>query len=148
MAVDIERVSDLVGSTINRQQLGMTLMLWFGAAAVALAAVGIYGVIAYAAAQRRSEMAIRLALGATPNSIFWLMLAQGRTLAIAGAAIGVAVAYFSGRLVSSRLYEVRASDPLILGAATALVIGIALVATVVPAIRASRLNPARALWPD
>jgi ABC-type antimicrobial peptide transport system permease subunit len=105
-------------------------------------------VIAYAAAQRRSEMAIRLALGATPNAVFWLMLKQGRTLALAGAAIGVTAAYFSGRLVSSRLYEVRASDPLILGAATALVIGIALVATVVPAIRASRLNPARALWPD
>ena len=141
-------MSDVVGATINRQQLGMTLMLWFGAAAVALAAVGIYGVIAYAAAQRRGEMAIRLALGATPNSVFWLMLKQGRTLAIAGAAIGVTAAYFSGRFVSSRLYEVRASDPLILGAATALVIAIALMATMVPAIRASRLNPARALWPD
>jgi putative ABC transport system permease protein len=148
MAVDIERVSDLVGATINRQQLGMTLMLWFGAAAIALAAVGIYGVIAYAAAQRRSEMAIRLALGATPAAVFWLMLKQGRTLALAGAAIGVTAAYFSGRLVSSWLYEVRASDPMILGGATALVISIALVATVVPAIRASRLNAARALWPD
>jgi ABC-type antimicrobial peptide transport system permease subunit len=148
MAVEVERVSDILGSTLSRQHLGMTLMLWFGAAAVALAAVGIYGVIAYAAAQRRGEVAIRLALGATPGSVFWLVLRQGRTLAAVGAAIGLTVAYFSGRIVSSWLYEVRASDPMILGTATALVVAIALVATVIPAYRASRLDPSRVLWPD
>jgi predicted permease len=148
MAVDIERASDIVGSTLRRQQLGMTLMLWFGAAAVALAAVGIYGVIAYGAAQRRGEVAIRLALGATPGSVFRLMLKQGRTMAVAGAAIGLLVAYLAGRVVSTRLYEVRASDPIILGAATALVVGIALLATVIPAYRAARLDPARVLWPE
>jgi ABC-type antimicrobial peptide transport system permease subunit len=148
MAVDIERASDIVGSTLSRQQLGMTLMLWFGAAAVALAAVGIYGVIAYGAAQRRGEVAIRLALGATPGSVFWLMLKQGRTMAAAGAAIGIVVAFISGQIVSSWLYEVRASDPMILGAATALVVGIALVASLIPAYRAARLDPARVLWPD
>lgn len=145
MAVDIERASDMVGSTLSRQQLGMTLMLWFGGAAVALAAVGIYGVIAYAAAQRQSEVAIRLALGATPRNVFWLVLEQGRTMAVVGATIGLVVAYLSGRIVSSRLYEVRASDPMILGAATALVVGIALLATVIPAYRAARLDPARVL---
>jgi putative ABC transport system permease protein len=145
MAVDIERASDIVGATLSRQQLGMTLMLWFGAAAVALAAVGIYGVIAYGTAQRRGEVAIRLALGSTPRSVFWLVLKQGRTMAAIGAAIGLAVAYFSGRVVSSWLYEVQASDPLILGAATALVVGIALLATVIPAYRAARLDPARVL---
>src|SRR5262245_8830199 len=148
IAVDIERLSDIVGSTLNRQQLGMTLMLWFGAAAVALAAVGIYGVIAYGAAQRRSEVAIRLALGATRRDVFWLVLSQGRTLAAAGAAIGLVVAYLSGRLVSSWLYDVRASDPFILGAATALVVAIALVATVIPAYRAARQDPARVLWSE
>lgn len=148
MAVDIERASDIVGSTLSRQQLGMTLMLWFGAAAVALAAVGIYGVIAYGAAQRRSEVAIRFALGATPGNVFWLVLKQGRTMAAVGAAIGLVVAYLSGRIVSSWLYEVRASDPMILGAAAALVVGIALLATVIPAYRASRLDPARVLWSE
>jgi putative ABC transport system permease protein len=148
MAVEIERVSDIVGATLSRQELGMTLMLWFGAAAVALAAVGIYGVIAYGASQRRNEVAIRLALGAEPRSVFWLMLAQGRTMAIAGAAIGLVVAYLSGRAVASRLYEVHASDPIILGAATVLVAGIALLATVIPAYRAARVDPARVLWPD
>ena len=148
MAIDVERVSDIVGTTLSRQQLGMMLMLWFGAAAVALAAIGIYGVIAYSAAQRRGEVAIRLALGATHGNVFWLVLRQGRTMAFVGAAIGLVVAYFAGRVVSSRLYEVRASDPIILGAATALVVGIALLATVIPAYRASRLDPARVLWPE
>jgi ABC-type antimicrobial peptide transport system permease subunit len=148
MAVDIERASDIVGSTLGRHKLGMTLMLWFGAAAVALAAVGIYGVIAYGAAQRRSEVAIRLALGATSGNVFWLVLKQGRMFAVVGATIGLVVAYISGEIVSSWLYEVRASDPMILGAATALVAGIALVATVIPAYRAARLDPARVLWPE
>lgn len=144
-AIEIERVADIVGSTLSRQQLGMTLMLWFGAAAVTLAAVGIYGVIAYGAAQRRHEVAIRLALGASAGNVFWLVLKQGRTMAAVGAAIGLVVAYFSGRVVASQLYEVRASDPMILGAATVLVAGIALVATVIPAYRAARLDPARVL---
>ena len=148
MAVDIERASDIVGATLSRQQLGMTLMLWFGAAAVALAAVGIYGVIAYGAAQRRSEVAIRLALGATPGNVFWLVLKHGRTMAAAGAAIGLVVAYLSGRIVSSRLYDVRASDPMILGAAT-----VACRRHRARRERDSRLSggaprSARVLWPD
>jgi predicted permease len=145
IAVEVERVADIVGSTISRQELGMTLMLWFGAAAVALAAVGIYGVIAYAAAQRRGEVAIRLSLGATPWSVFGLVLGQGRRMAAVGAVIGAGVAYLAGRIVSSRLYEVSASDPIVLGGAAALVVIIALVATMIPAWRASRLDPARVL---
>ena len=93
-------------------------------------------------------MAVRLALGATPGSVFWLMIKQGRALALLGAAIGLFVAYFAGRLVSSWLYEVRASDPVILGVATILVVGIALVATLIPAYRAARLSPARVLRPE
>jgi predicted permease len=148
MAVDIERASDIVDATLSRQRLGMALMLGFGIAAVALAAVGIYGVIAYGAAQRRSELAIRLALGATQRNVFWLTLKQGRTLALVGATMGLVIAYAAGRVVSSWLYEVRSSDPLILGGATALVAGIALLATMIPAYRAARLDPARVLRPD
>ncbi len=148
MPVDIERAYDIVAAGLSRQRLGMTLMLGFGIAAVALAAVGVYGLIAYGAAQRRNEMAIRLALGATPGTVFRLTLKQGRTVAIAGAMVGLAVAYGSGRLVSGWLYEVRASDPMILVAATMLVSGIALVATLIPAYRATRLEPSRVLRPD
>jgi putative ABC transport system permease protein len=146
--VDFERVSDMVSSTLNRQQLGMTLMLVFAAAAMALAAVGIYGVIAYGAAQRRREMAIRLALGATHHNVFWLVLKQGGTLSIVGAAIGLLVAFLAGRIVSSSLYEVSASDPTILGAATVVVVSIALLATLIPAYRAARLDPGHVLRPE
>ena len=93
-------------------------------------------------------MGVRLALGATPGHVFWLTLKQGRTLAAVGAAIGVVAAYASGRLISSWLYEVQASDPTILGAATTLVGGIALLATMVPAARAARIDPSRVLRPD
>jgi ABC-type antimicrobial peptide transport system permease subunit len=148
MAVDIDSATHIVESTLSRQSLGMTLMMWFGAAAVALAAVGVYGVIAYGASQRRNEVATRLALGATPGNVFWLVLKQGRTLAIVGAAIGVTVAYLSGRIVSSRLYDVQASDPVVLIGATVFVLAMALVATTVPAIRASRLKPSAVLRPE
>ncbi len=148
MAVDFESAPEIIATTLQRQELGMTLMLLFGAAAVALAAVGIYGVIAYAAAQRTDEVATRLALGATPLNAFWLVVKQGRTLAAIGTAIGLAAAYGAGRIVSSRIYEVRASDPAILGAATALVVSVALVATIVPAWRVSRIEPSRVLRPE
>jgi len=145
LAVDFESAPEIIATTLRRQELGMTLMLLFGAAAVALAAVGIYGVIAYAAAQRAGEVATRLALGATPRRVFWLVVRQGRTLAIAGTAIGLVVAYVAGRIVSSRLYEVRASDPAILIAATGLVVAIAILATLIPAWRVSRIDPTRVL---
>jgi predicted permease len=148
IAVEFRTVTDVVASTLQRQQVGMTLMLMFGIAAVLLAAVGIYGVIAYAATERRNEVATRLALGATPSNVFFLVLRQGRLLAGVGAIIGLALAYVAGRAVSSRLYAVQASDPVILGLAGGLVLGIALLATMIPAIRAARLDPARVLRPE
>ena len=148
MPVDFEAVPDLVAGTLRRQQLGMTLMLVFGAVAVALAAVGISGVVAYAVAQRRNEVATRLALGASSFTVFWLILRQGLVLAGIGTAIGLGIAYASGRLVSSYIYAVTASDPLILGSAIAVVAVIALLATMIPAIRAARLDPARELRAD
>jgi ABC-type antimicrobial peptide transport system permease subunit len=145
IAVEFERVTDLVSATLRRQQLGMTLMLIFGVVAVLLAAVGIYGVVAYAVSERRGEMATRLALGATPRSVFWLVMKQGATLALIGTAIGLAVAYLSGQIVASQIYLIRASDPVMLTAAIVLVVGIAVAATMIPAWRASRLSPSAVL---
>ena len=145
MALDFELASDVVGGTLRRQELGMTLMLTFGAIAIVLAAVGIYGVVSYAGSLRRDEMATRLALGATPRSVFMLVMKQGAILGLAGAAIGLALAWFSGRIISNRVYAVRASDPLILVVATLLIVAITFVATMIPASRASRLNPANTL---
>jgi len=123
----------------------MTLMLIFGAVAVLLAAVGIYGVVAYAVSERSGEMATRLALGATPGSVFWLVMKHGTTLALIGIVIGLAVAYLSGQIVASQIYAIRASDPVMLAAAILMVAVIVAVATVIPAFRASRLSPAHVL---
>jgi ABC-type antimicrobial peptide transport system permease subunit len=93
-------------------------------------------------------VATRLALGASPMSVFWLVLRQGRTLALFGAAIGLTAAYLGGRVISSKLYEVRASDPVILAGATVVVVGIAILATAIPALRSSRVDPCRVLRSD
>jgi ABC-type antimicrobial peptide transport system permease subunit len=145
MALDFELASDVVGGTLRRQELGMTLMLVFGGIAIVLAAVGIYGVVSYAGSLRREEMATRLALGASPRSVFLLVLQQGVTLGLVGAGIGLLLAYFSGQVISSRVYAIRASDPLILAIATVLITAITFLATTIPALRASRLSPASAL---
>jgi predicted permease len=145
MALDFQLASDVVGGTLRRQQLGMTLMLVFGGIAIVLAAVGIYGVISYAGTLRRDEMATRLALGATPRSVFMLVMKQGAMLGLGGAGIGLALAWFSGKIISNRVYEIRASDPLILVVATLLITAITVLATTIPATRASRLNPANTL---
>lgn len=123
----------------------MALMLVFGGIAIVLAAVGIYGVVSYAGSLRREEMATRLALGASPRNVFLLVMKQGAILGLVGAAVGVALAYVSGQLISNRVYAIHASDPLILAVATLLITAITVLATIIPASRAARLNPANAL---
>jgi predicted permease len=145
MALDFELASDVVAGTLRRQELGMALMLVFGGMAIVLAAVGIYGVVSYAGSLRRDEMATRLALGASPRSVFLLVMKQGATLGLVGAAIGVGLAYFSGQVISNRVYAIKASDPVILAIATVLITAITVLATTIPAARAARLSPANAL---
>ena len=117
LAVNVQPVDTLVEAAVARQKLGMTLMLIFGGVALALAAIGIYGVIAYASAERRAEVATRLALGATPANIFWLLVRHGRVMTAAGIVLGLGGAYAAGRLASTWLYAVQAWDPAILGTA-------------------------------
>jgi predicted permease len=145
MALDFQLASDLVGGTLRRQELGMTLMLIFGGIALVLAAVGIYGVVSYAGSLRQGEMATRLALGASPHSVFVLVMKQGAMLGLIGAVIGAGLAYLSGEVIAHRVYEIRASEPLIPAVATLLITAITLLVTLIPAARASRLNPANAL---
>ena len=104
--------------------------------------------IAYASAERTGEVAIRVALGATRADVFWLLLNQGRMLAIVGTIVGLAVAYAAGRAGSSLLYEVRASDPIVLFSATVLVVAITFLAIALPARRASHIQPSRVLRLD
>jgi predicted permease len=145
MPIDFRLAKDVVGETIKRQELGMTLMLVFGAIAVILAAVGIYGVVSYANSLRRDEMATRLALGASPTDVFTMVLRQGALLGLIGAGIGVSLAYLSGKLISNQVYAIQASDPVILAVSTATIVSITIAAAVIPARRAARLSPANAL---
>jgi predicted permease len=143
--VDFDLLLNLVSKSLSRQRLGMLLMLLFGTTGIALAAIGVYGVIAYAIAQRVREVAIRLALGATPAEVFWLTFIRAQRIAVAGVVGGLALAYPAGRVLASTLYEVRAADPMILVSATVLVAAVAVLATVLPARRAARIDPIGAL---
>lgn len=135
----------IIGGTLKRQQLGMTLMLVFGATALALAAIGLYGVIAYAAAQRRGELATRIALGASGQQVFWMMMSGGQRLMAVGVVLGLFLAYAEGRIVSGSVFAMRAADPLVLLTAATLVAMVAWIATMIPAVRASRQDPVSAL---
>jgi len=146
--VNITTARAVVDETLSRQQLGVTLMLIFGVTALILAAVGIYGVIADGVVQRRGEIATRIALGASGSQVFWLIMVGGHRLAAIGLAVGLAVAYAGGRLVASNVFAMRAADPTILVSAGAIGLVITLAATMIPAIRASRQDPVRALRAD
>jgi len=143
--VDFETAPAIVAATLSRQRLGMTLMLIFGAVALLLAGVGIYGVIAYAAEQQRDEIATRIAIGASARQVFWLMMRRGLVVAGAGVLIGIAVAFAGGNVLAPSVYAMRAADPLVLVLAAAIVAALSFLATAVPSIRASRVDPARAL---
>jgi predicted permease len=145
MMVSFSTAPEIVAATLARQRLGMTLMLIFGVLALVLAAIGIYGVIAYASSQRADEIATRIALGASAGHVFRLVMGSGQGLATAGALLGLAGAYAGGRLVASRVYAMRADDPVILVAAGLIVGVVALVATTIPALRASRIDPIRTI---
>jgi putative ABC transport system permease protein len=138
----------IVSKTTQRQEIGMTMMLVFGAMALVLAGIGIYGVIAYAVEQRRTELATRIALGAPSGHVFRMLLTTGQRLALIGVVIGLAAAYAGGRVVASYFYAMRAADPFVLIGAGAIVAAVTMAATMIPAFRASRVDPVRALRAD
>jgi putative ABC transport system permease protein len=142
---DVQTMETVLSQSTGTQRFNTMLLTLLGLTGLVLAAVGIYGVIAYAASQRTGEVATRMALGASPSNIFWLIVGQGRALALTGAIIGLAAAYASGRIASSWLFQVRAFDPLILAVSLGIVLAIAGVATVIPARRAARVEPVVAM---
>jgi putative ABC transport system permease protein len=117
----------------------------FGALALILASIGIYGVLAYSVAQRTSEIGLRMALGAQPRQVLGLVLKQGMLLALIGAGVGVLVALPVARMASGLLYGVSATDPLTYAGITLLLMGVALLACYLPARRATRIDPLVAL---
>lgn len=146
--VTIEPMEGIVSAELTRHRLGLILMSLFGVISLALAAVGIYGVIADVTEQRSGELATRMAFGATPSNVRTLVMKQGWVLAIAGMTLGLGIAYAGGRLAESWLYEVRASDPVILAIAAAAVLAMTLLAFLVPALRAARREPMAGLMKE
>ena len=117
----------------------------FGAIALVLAAVGLYGVMAHLAGQRRTEIGIRMALGARPGSILRLILGQGLRLVAIGSALGLAGALAGTRYVQSQLFGVQSTDPAPFAGVCAVLVTVGIVACLVPARRAMKVNPAIAL---
>jgi ABC-type antimicrobial peptide transport system permease subunit len=138
-------MEEVVSGSLADGRVSMLLLSAFAGIALLLAALGIYGVMAYAVSQRRREIGIRMALGATIEDIRRMVLRQGLRLAGTGIAIGLVGASGFARLLSTQLYGVSASDPATFAGVAAGLLAIALVAAYVPGLRASRVDPATAL---
>jgi putative ABC transport system permease protein len=138
-------LSSFLASAVAQRRLATSLVGGFAAGALLLAAIGMYGVIAYGVAQRTREMGIRMALGANRQRILRLVLGEGVRLALIGAALGLVAAFVSTRLIQSLLFEVVATDPLTFVLTPLLLAGVALLATYIPARRATRLDPTLAI---
>ncbi len=143
--MNIQTVDDLMDASRSQPRFTMLLLAVFSATALILAVVGIYGVLAYSVAQRRQEFGIRLALGAERADIFSLVLRQGLTLAIAGIVAGLLASLFLTRVMASLLYKVGAHDLATFTFTPLLFLAIALLASYLPARRATKVNPIEAL---
>jgi putative ABC transport system permease protein len=138
-------LAEIAGESMQIIQLALWLFGVFAAIAVALAAVGIYGVMSYVIRQRTREIGTRVALGATRGDILWLVMRQGAVIAAAGTAIGLAAGVAAARFLGTLLYGTSIADPMTLAGASATLVVTIMLACYVPARRASLIDPARTL---
>ena len=134
-----------VAHALSRPQFMSTLIASFAGLALALAVVGIYGVMAYAVVQRTREIAIRSALGARPRDVLAMVLVKACWLAAAGVVVGMAASMALTRVLAGQLYGVEATDPVTYSAVAALLIGVTLFAGAIPAVRATRIDATLAM---
>ena len=144
----VQTLQDIVDRAGDQMLFTMVLLGIAASVALLLGAIGIYGVVSYIAAQRTGEIGLRLALGAEPSGVTAMILRESVTVTMVGIGIGLAAALAGGRLIEALLYNVSPRDPLVMGAVTLLLTGIALVACWLPARRAARLSPLEALRTD
>jgi predicted permease len=136
---------DQVDHSLSAERLLLRLCVVFGGVALALACIGLYGVIAYSVAQRTAEIGVRVALGATPSSVLRGVLRETLLLVVAGVVLGIPASLAAGRLLVSFLYGLTLRDPATLLVATTTMFSAAMLAAAVPALRAARVDPAQAL---
>ncbi|HVF44359.1 MAG TPA: ABC transporter permease [Pyrinomonadaceae bacterium] len=142
---NVRTMEQVLSDSVSRRRFQMLLIAAFAFVGLLLAAVGTYGVISYSVAQRRHEIGVRMALGARAPDILRLVLGQGLGLALAGVGIGLAAAFALTRVMSSLLYGVSATDPLTFAAVSLALLCVAAAACLVPARRATRVDPMEAL---
>ncbi|HEV2495311.1 MAG TPA: ABC transporter permease [Terriglobia bacterium] len=142
---NVETVEDYLSSSVARNRFSALLLGLFGALALVLAAVGIYGVVSHTVSQGWHEMGIRVALGAQRSDLLWLVVGRGMGLVLAGASIGLVGALGLTRFLSGLLYRIKPTDPLTFAVVWLVVIGVAFVACYLPARRATKVDPMVAL---
>jgi putative ABC transport system permease protein len=141
----VKSMEEVVVRSTARQDFNMLLLTIFGGSALVLAAIGIYGLMAYSVQQRTQEIGIRMAMGADRGRITKMVVWQGMRLALVGVVIGVGAAFGLTKLVASLLYGVKQWDPLVFVSVPVILSAVALLAVWLPALRASKLNPMEAL---
>jgi predicted permease len=142
---DVRTLQDRIGASVARERFHATLLGALSMLAVALAALGLYGVLSFATARRTREIGLRMAMGAAVPAVLRLVLTRGLRLTLAGIAIGLAGALALGRVVESLLFGVSPGDPLALAAVAAALLAVATLAAWIPARRATRVDPVVAL---
>jgi predicted permease len=142
---NVKTMNEQVSDKLSRDRLIAQLVSFFGALALILACIGLYGVMAHGVARRTSEIGIRMALGARGGNIAWMVLRETFSLVLAGLLIGVPAALLGARLISTQLFGLKPTDPLTLIGAASVLLLVALIAGYLPARRASRVNPLTAL---
>jgi predicted permease len=141
----IRTMKEVVDSSLAQTWFTMVLLACAAGGALLLGMIGLYGVIRYVVAQRTAEIGVRIALGARPADVLMMVLRQGLTVTIAGVIVGLAAAFASTRVMASLLFEVSASDPATFVAVPIVLIVVSLIATYLPARKAARIDPSRAL---
>jgi predicted permease len=141
----VRTVEEIYADSLARRRFDTLLVSLFAAAALALGLVGLYGVMAFSVARRTREIGVRMALGARGGSVTGMVLAEGARLTAAGLIVGLAGALAATRLLSSLLFGIEPHDPATFAAVAALLVALALTACWLPARRAARIDPARAL---
>ncbi|HJQ21662.1 MAG TPA: FtsX-like permease family protein, partial [Gemmatimonadaceae bacterium] len=142
---NVRTVADLMSASIARRRFALFLMTAFAASALLLAALGIYGVVAFSVTQRNQEFGVRAALGAMPREILAVAVRPGLTLAVAGVAAGLFVAFMATRLMAAMLFGVGTTDPVTFFAVPVVLLLVAGIACLVPGHRATKVSPSRAL---